>query len=46
MWCDVMSQLLSVLVTECTWTIQQIEGRPYIMPAWCPVQSWMTWTLH
>jgi len=46
MWCDVMSQLLSVLVTECTWTGQQTKGSPYIVPAWCPAQSWMTRTLN
>jgi len=46
MWCDVMSQLLSVLVTECTWTGQQTKGLPYIVPAWCPAQSWMTQTLN
>jgi len=46
MWCDVMSQLLSVFITESTWTGQQTKKLPYIMPAWCPAQSWMTRTLH
>ena len=41
-----MSQLLSVLVNECTWTGQQTKGSPYIMSAWCPAQSWMTRTLN
>jgi len=41
-----MLQFLSVLVTECTWTGQQTKGLPYIVPAWCPAQSWMTQTLH
>jgi hypothetical protein len=44
--CDVMSQLLSVLVTECAWTGQKTKGHPCIVTAWCPAENWMTRILH